>query len=650
MKKISSLSLMVLIFSWTQLCAQPWVQNDAIFNPSGIPSLPFSQPRFADLDGDGDADMWIGNINEAPLFIENTGSANSPSFVIGENIFGSISPLDAEMGVCHDLNNDGLLDFVAGGFTGLSLFLNAGTVNQAVFEKVENFFSGLEVGSSPVPDLADVDGDGDLDLVVGLSESGVVKLYTNTGTAGEAQFSEAAVSEIGDVGLYAYPVFCDLDADQDPDLLVGRDSHGFIYYQNTGNVNQPQWEADPQLFAGLGNETYWNSPGLVDLTGDGAFDLVFGTASGPLSYYVNSGTPSAAAWQINTALFGGVIDVGGASNPYFYDYDNDGDLDMFSGSQLGDIKYYRNTGTPSGPAWEENSAAFASLKHSIYSAVAMGDVNGDGLADAIVGDLSGKLYYHRNTGFGFTLVTEALQSISLGGWTAPRLVDYDQDGDLDIVAGNEAGVINYIENQGTSTSPVWVLIPGFFAGVNPGSNAVPALVDLDFDGDLDILCGKLSGALRYYENQNGSWVEDAFVMAGIETDQNSTPAFADLDGDGDPDLILGQYDGTFSYYENRNIILQILQVNAAIEAFSADIYPNPVSNSATIRFNVKQPTDILLEIYSAFGTKVTELKVKNQLPGAYQYDWDATSAGQGLYLIKITASGQTKVLKLLKTE
>jgi hypothetical protein len=650
MKILSKLSLLLLLLFSARLFSQPWVQNDAIFNPSGVPSLPFSQPRFADMDGDGDFDMWIGNLNEAPVFMENVGDATSPSFAPGPTIFSGINPLDAEMGVCYDLNNDGLLDLITGGFTGLNFFQNVGSVNQAAFEKLDNFFSGLTVGNSPVPDLADIDNDGDADLVVGLSESGLVKLYTNTGNATAASFSESLVTEIGDVGLYAYPTFCDLDADLDQDLLVGRDSHGFIFYENTGDVSQPQWEANSQLFDGIGTETYWNSPGLADLNGDGTFDLVFGTASGPLQYFVNTGSPSIASWEANTSLFGGVIDVGGASNPCFYDYDNDGDLDMFTGSQMGDIKYFQNTGTSSGPAWEENSGAFSSLKHSIYSAVAVGDVNDDGLADAIVGDLSGKLYYHRNTGFGFTLVSEALQSIALGGWTSPRLLDYDVDGDFDIVVGNEDGQINYIENQGSATSPAWVLIPGFFTGVAPGSNAVPALVDLDFDGDLDMLCGKLSGAVRYYENQNGNWVEDAFVMGGIETDQNSTPAFADLDGDGDPDLILGQYDGTFSYYENRNIILQIPQVDAAGEAFSADIYPNPVSNSATIRFHVKQPTDILLEIYSAFGTKVTELKVKNQLPGAHQYDWDASSAGQGLYLIKITASGQTKVLKLLKTE
>jgi len=250
--------LTFMIFITSILSAQPWLQNDAIFNSSGVPSLPFSQPRFADLDADGDQDMIIGNLNDVPFYMENAGTPNVPVFMPGTEIFASVSTLDVEMGVFADLDNDNDLDFISGGYTGLNFFENIGTIYLPIFQKVNDFFSGLNAGQNPVPDLADVDDDNDLDMVVGFSENGGVKIYINSGTATTAQFSEINTITIGDVGLYAYPNFCDLDADNDQDIVVGRDSHGFIYYQNNGTPQSGLWEVNASVFTGIGSDTYWN--------------------------------------------------------------------------------------------------------------------------------------------------------------------------------------------------------------------------------------------------------------------------------------------------------------------------------------------------------------------------------------------------------
>jgi len=77
--------------------SQPWQQNDLIFNPSGIPSLPFSQPRFSDLDADNDYDMILGNISENPFYFENWGTGSNPAFQNGPDIFSNVPSLDAEM-------------------------------------------------------------------------------------------------------------------------------------------------------------------------------------------------------------------------------------------------------------------------------------------------------------------------------------------------------------------------------------------------------------------------------------------------------------------------------------------------------------------------------------------------------------------------
>jgi hypothetical protein len=551
-------TIVLMIVCGKLLLALPWEMDNTVFNPSGIPSLTFSQPRFADLDGDGDQDFLLGNVNSAPLFVENIGSITAPAFAIGPNYSAGVSSLAAEVGVCADMDADGDLDLVTGGYTGLHLFINVGTTMEPVFNELAGYFSGLTVGSNPVPDLADVDNDGDMDMVVGLSEDGGVRLYTNIGSAVSGQFSEANMQVLGDVGLYAYPVFCDLDGDNDQDILVGRDSHGFIYYQNNGSPTVADWQTNASAFSGLGNASYWNSPDLADLNNDGLYDLVYGTASGPLQYYVNTGTALSPIWTANTNLFGGVLDVGGASSPVFYDFDGDGDLDMISGSQMGDIKYFENTGTIHAPAWMEDSSYFSSIDHSIYSAVAIGDVNGDGLPDAIIGDLSGNLYFHRNTGMGFIEEAGVLPTISLGGWSVPRLWDRDGDGDLDLATGNEAGTLRYYQNQGTATTPNYVETAGFFSGIDVGSNCVPSFGDLDNDGDWDFVAGNLSGSVACYTWQGFGWVGNSTLIGGITTDQNAAPALVDLDADGDLDLVIGDYDGTFSFYRNLTYSADVL--------------------------------------------------------------------------------------------
>lgn len=550
--------LMLFLMLPVMVFAQPWQQDNTMFNPSGIPSLPFSQPRFVDLDADGDMDFFLGNTRSAPMFIRNIGGTTSPHFEIGENLLANISFIDAEVAVCADMNADGKLDLITGGYTGLHLFLNTGTIQSPIYTEQTGYFSALVVGNNPVPDIADVDNDGDLDLVIGLSENGAVRVYINTGTSSNGIYLEESMQLIGDVGLYAYPIFCDLDNDGDQDILCGRDEHGFIYYQNNGTASSPLWENNSSLFSGLGNSSYWNSPDLVDLDGDGDYDLIFGTADGPLQYYVNTGSPSSPQWQENTNLFGGILDAGGASSPVLFDFDGDGDLDLICGSQLGNIKYYKNIGTPYAPAWQEDSSYFSSIDHSIYSAITLGDIDSDNLPDAIVGDLSGNLYFHKNTGTGFIQINDVLPPISVGGWSVPRLIDMDFDGDLDLVVGNEAGNIFYYQNNGTPAEPQWNLVSGYFGNIDVGSNCSPTFGDLDENGSLDLLAGDLFGSLHCFLNQHHNWVLNTELFNGIETDQNAAPALADLDHDGDLDLVLGDYDGTLSFYRNQRYSPAIL--------------------------------------------------------------------------------------------
>ncbi len=646
MKTFTKFLSQILILS-IAISAQPWELDNTIFNPSGVPSLSFSQPRFADLDNDDDFDMILGHISDTPIYFENVGTKFNPKFQKDESVLENVEYLTAEMGVCADLNNDGLLDFISGGYTGLHFYKNEGTFNNPIFAKAENPFSTLSVGNTPVPTLADLDADNDLDLAVGLGEDGRVVYYENTGTTDSAYFAESNSISLFDVGLYSYPVFFDLDNDNDFDLLVGKDGYNFAYYENTGDSSAHIWTNRNSLFQNLGSNTYWNSPDLVDLNFDGKTDLVYGTADGPIYYYTNSGNNISPVWNKNNTVFGGSIDIGGASSPVFYDYDNDGDLDLISGSQMGSIKYFENIGTKEAPAWKDKSSIFNVIDHSIYSSATVGDINNDLMPDLIVGDLSGDLYLHIQTANGFISAETGINK-NFGGFSVPRLIDIDYDFDLDLIVGNEDGELFLFENIGTPDSSSWLERPEVFQSISmSGGNAVPTLADMDNDGDMDLICGNLFGELKYFEYTVNGWEENNSEYSEISVNQNAAPALADLDNDGDIDLILGDYEGTFSFYRNLNATNIDEEEIIPTEFSLFQNYPNPFNPTTSIEFKVPSSEYVSLKIYDVIGNEIASLVNEEKEAGNYKVTFDASNISTGVYFYKLTAGNFSQTRKML---
>ena len=252
------------------------------------------------------------------------------------------------------------------------------------------------------------------------------------------------------------------------------------------------------------------------------------------------------------------------------------------------IKYYENVGTSGAPAWRAAHGYFAAIDHSIYSAIALGRLDGDELPDAVVGDLSGNLFYHHNTGSGFEYDAGVFAGINLGAWSVPRLVDMDGDGDLDLVVGNEAGRLRYFENIGTG-SMEWREVVGYFSTIDVGSNCSPTLGDYDRDGDIDLLTGDIGHELQYFRHVGTIWQEDPTVVAGLVVGQNAAPAFGDLDHDGDLDLAVGNYSGTFNYFENTGPVSSVpgdAEPGARPARLRAS--PNPFADGVTLTFNAAE--------------------------------------------------------------
>ncbi|MBA5248240.1 MAG: type I secretion C-terminal target domain-containing protein, partial [Gammaproteobacteria bacterium] len=270
-----------------------------------------------------------------------------------------------------------------------------------------------------------------------------------------------------------------------------------------------------------------STPTLADIDGDGDLDLVIGEGDGNLNYYENTDTtvghtnPTYTKQAGDSNPFKG-IDVGDFSAPTLADIDGDGDLDLVIGAFDGILNYYENTGAAgnTNPTYTKQTGGsnpFKDIDVGYFSAPTLADIDGDGDLDLVVGEEDGKLSYYKNTDTTVkhtnptyikqTGGSNPFKDIDVGDLSKLTLVDIDGDGDLDLVIGERYGTLHYYKNTDTTaghTSPTYTVQTGSnnpFEGVNVGVFAAPTLADIDGDGNLDLVIGVRSGALRYYYNQ-----------------------------------------------------------------------------------------------------------------------------------------------------
>jgi hypothetical protein len=130
------------------------------------------------------------------------------------------------------------------------------------------------------------------------------------------------------------------------------------------------------------------------------------------------------------------------------------------------------------------------------------DIDGDGDLDLFVGEASGELNFYRNQGSSvrpeFVLVSDSYEDIDVGRRSVPRFVDLDRDGDQDLTLGSESEGILVFRNDGTATQPVFTPVGELPVDAPPF--AVPAFVDIDADGDLELFVGGNGGGILYFES------------------------------------------------------------------------------------------------------------------------------------------------------
>ena len=387
----------------------------------------------------------------------------------------------------------------------------------------------LESSGSGVT-VFDYDGDGDMDLYMlngtyleGISdpEGKVFKntpnqLYRNNGNGTFTEVAKEARIDDRHWSMAAGAIDYDNDVDEDLYLINNVPN---VFYLNNGDgtfsdITDSLGLRGPEKLNGF---TKW-SVGVAfwDYDLDGNLDAMVGNFLAFDPAYVSPTMPDMmphpseykgqASMLYKQQSDGRFIDVTEKHDLYFpdskcmgltvYDYDDDGDLDLFQGNdhQLNflfrnDDGIFQEVAVASGVAANSRGIPTGSMHGSV------GDIDGDGLIDLLVVDLRyGALYHNIGNGLFEDITEESGVAVAFAGkgeWAA-ALFDYDNDGDLDIFSANgtaEELILQHpllLENDGK----------GNFKNVGPErctyfsnkrSGRTSAIWDYDNDGDLDII-------------------------------------------------------------------------------------------------------------------------------------------------------------------
>jgi len=357
-----------------------------------------------------------------------------------------------------------------------------------------------------------------------------------------------------------------------------------------------------------------------------------------------------------------LTDIGIYSIPAFADLDNDGDLDMMSGALDGNFYYFENTGTATVPTFgavQQNPFSLTDI--GVRSTPTFADLDNDGDLDMMSGATDQNFYYFENIGTASAPIFGAVQenpfSLTDIGSTrfSPTFADLDNDGDLDMMSGERGGKFYYFENIGTAAAPTFGEAQELpFSLTDIGNFSTPTFVDLDNDGDFDMLSGSYDdyspANFYYFENTGtasapifGAVQENPFDLIGLYTGEynQTSPAFADLDNDGDLDMMSGGVYGKFYYFENNPSILSTNE----IEEIDTELLlsPNPASDIVTVSVSANLAIQQII-IVNMTGQTVQQTDVNNISNTA---SLDISSLVSGMYIVKIGTSNNTITKKLM---
>jgi hypothetical protein len=486
---------------------------------------------------------------------------------------------------------------------------------------------------------ADYDGDGRLDLVVGVedwSEYGWDDAWDARGnwTHGplhgfvfalpgrpDGTFAEPVQVTAADRPVDTFgcpsPNLADFDGDGDLDLLCGEFLDGFTYFENVGTRTRPSYAAGRRLRDGAGQPLTMDLQMIVpvafDWDRDGDLDLIVGDEDGRVAFVENTGRLAADRTPIfaRPVYFRQEADTlkcGALATPVGVDWDGDGDTNILAGNTAGYIEFFENLSGPRAaePRWaaprrlEVGGTAFrimAGPNGSIqgpaeakwgYTTLSVADWDGDGLPDVVLNSILGDVVWLRNVGTRAAPQLAPPQPVEVEwggpqpelawGWRKPRgkglltqwrttpvVYDFTGDGLPDLAVLDQEGYLALFERARRDgrlvlLPPRRAFVDGEGRPLRLNARAAGAsgrrklcVTDWDGDGRFDLLVNAANAdLLRQVGRGNGTWV---FQSAGPLARRNIeghdvSPAVVDFEADGVPDFLGGAEDGRLYYLRN----------------------------------------------------------------------------------------------------
>ncbi|MEZ4885757.1 MAG: FG-GAP-like repeat-containing protein [Chitinophagales bacterium] len=560
------------------------------------------------------------------------------------------------------------------------LFVNVleAQVPPAYFTDISEIAGFRNTGNNQGVSIGDYDNDGDDDIYVSV-RGGVNKLFQNMGNERFMDVAKTAGVAVEESTLMS--VWGDLDNDGYLDLFVGNYNQPNRLFHNMGDGTFE----DISVTAGIGNINRLQAVTMGDIDRDGWLDIYVANLSEQNLMYKNKGnlTFSNVVSQSNT------MDMLVAMGTIFFDYDNDGDLDLYLTHDANQASIlYENDGTGKFTDVSVVSGTNVAIQGM---GIDIADFDHNGFLDIYVTNLGPNVLLLNNGDKTFTNIAESANVDNAGmGWGVSCL-DYDNDGWQDIYTVNNYNFAPYpnrlYHNNGDNTFEVVSYDSPLEAKkVSYGT----ACGDFDGDGFVDIALSNWGDVgLQLFRNEMimGNWVKIKTtgtesnrsaigsriqiyhngsmqmdeVMAGSSwTSQSSaTLHFGLAEASMIDSLMIRWPNGleemyynldvnqSYHFTEAEGVVTTIEEKPTPIE--SIHLFPNPFSNASTIEVNLLQSATITLRLYDLKGQEIATLFEGDLQAGKHVFEVNKqTLKENGVYIFRLESGSEIVTRKVVK--